>query len=54
MSYEPITSTRLHAIILALLCGKNVTAIDNSYGKISEFIHTWLSDVDEVQLMNNL
>lgn len=49
-SYDPIVSTRLHAIILSLLCGKEVTAVDNSYGKISEFIKTWLSDVDEVKI----
>lgn len=51
-SYDPIISTRLHAIILALLCGQKVKAVDNSYGKISEFVNTWLSDVDEVELLN--
>lgn len=49
-SYEPIVSTRLHAVILALLCGKTVTAVDNSYGKISQFVDTWLSDVEEIKM----
>lgn len=52
-SYNPITSTRLHGIILALLCRKEVIAIDNSYGKIGEFIKTWLYDVDEVIMYTN-
>lgn len=51
-SYDPIVSTRLHAIILALMCGKSVTAVDNSYGKISEFVKTWLSDVEEITMIN--
>lgn len=51
--YNPIYSTRLHMIILSLLCGKEVFAIDNSYGKISNFIMTWLKDVDEVKLLRN-
>lgn len=51
-SYDPIISTRLHAIILALMCGKSVTAIDNSYGKISEFVKTWLYDIEELTILN--
>lgn len=51
-SYDPIVSTRLHAVILALMCGKSVTAVDNSYGKISEFVKTWLSDVKEVTIID--
>ncbi len=51
-SYDPIVSTRLHAVILALMCGKSVTAVDNSYGKIYEFVKTWLSDVEEITMIH--
>ena len=34
------------------MCGKSVTAVDNSYGKISEFVKTWLSDVEEITMIN--
>lgn len=39
--YETIYSTRLHAVILAILMGRNVVPLDNSYGKISRFMNTW-------------
>lgn len=52
-SYEPIYTTRLHGLLLSLLCGKHqVTVIDNSYGKNLNYVHTWLQDVDEVRLLN--
>ena len=51
LRHDPITTTRLHAVILALLCDKKVVAIDNSYGKISEFINTWLVGIEEVNLL---
>lgn len=50
--YDYIYSTRLHGIILSLLCQKRVTAIDNSYGKNLNFIKTWLDDVDELYLLS--
>ena len=51
-SYEPIYTTRLHGLLLSLLCGKHqVTVIDNSYGKNLNYVHTWLQDVDEVRIL---
>lgn len=47
--YETIYSTRLHATILAMLLGRTVYFIDNSYGKIGSYYRTWLSDVNTVR-----
>lgn len=49
-SYETIYTTRLHALILSVLLGKEVYLIDNSYGKLSACYKTWLKDVDRVHL----
>lgn len=50
--YEPIYTTRLHGLLLSLLCGKQqVTAIDNSYGKNMNYVNTWLKNVDEVRIL---
>lgn len=47
----PIYTTRLHGCILSILMNKQVVLYDNSYGKNSEFYHTWLSDCDSVKLI---
>ena len=48
--YRNIFTTRLHVGILSVLLGKEVTIIDNSYGKNASFFDTWLSDTDGVRL----
>jgi len=40
--HDRVYTNRLHAMILALLLGRDVTAFDNSYGKLSRYIATWL------------
>lgn len=47
-SYERIYTTRLHAMILGLLLGREIVMIDNSYGKLSSFRDTWLRDCENV------
>ena len=47
-SYDKIYTTRLHALILSVLLGKEVHIIDNSYGKLSACYETWLRDVEQV------
>lgn len=42
--YKVTYSTRLHVIILRLLLGLEVNVLDNSYGKNSHFIDTWLKE----------
>lgn len=42
--YEHIYTTRLHAAILAVLLGKEVTVLDNTYRKNSRFFKTWFAD----------
>lgn len=39
-----IVSSRLHAVIFGSLLGKDIEFIDNSYGKLSAYIDTWLPD----------
>jgi len=48
--YRSIYTTRLHAGILSILLDKEVTFIDNTYGKNSDFFKTWLKDTDGVTL----
>lgn len=47
--YKEVFTTRLHVMILAVLLGKKVHYIDNSYGKLSSFYNTWLIDCDIVE-----
>lgn len=48
--YKKVETTRLHGCILSLLLGKEITLVDNSYGKNRNFYDTWLYDVDNVKL----
>jgi pyruvyl transferase EpsO len=48
-SYEEINTTRLHGLILAILLGKKVNFVDESYGKIKAYYDTWLQDCDNVR-----
>jgi pyruvyl transferase EpsO len=48
--YETIVTNRLHATILALLLGRKVIVYDNSYGKLSSYIHCWLNDLPDIQI----
>ena len=48
--YRQIETTRLHGCILSILLGKEVTLVDNSYGKNRNFYHTWLTDLDSITL----
>lgn len=50
-SYNKIRVTRLHAGILAILIGKQVEIIDNSYSKNYNFYTTWLNDCQSVKFM---
>ena len=43
LNYETVYTNRLHAMLLALLLGRDVNAFDNSYGKLSRYINTWLA-----------
>ena len=47
--YQNIVTTRLHALILGVLLGKEVEYIDNTTKKLSAFADTWLSDLDSVK-----
>ena len=49
--YKHIYSTRLHGCLMALMLGKKVSILDNSYGKISSLYNTWLSDCDNIELI---
>lgn len=47
--YNRIITTRLHAMILSILLYKKVEYIDNTTGKLSAFVDTWLSDLPSVK-----
>lgn len=49
--YRFVQSERLHGAILAILLGKEVTIVDNSYKKNSNFYNTWLLNWESVSLM---
>ena len=48
--YRKIYTTRLHVMILSVLLDKEVVVIDNSYGKLSSFYKTWLTDYSKISL----
>ena len=51
-AHTDIYTTRLHTCILSILLGKEkIVFFDNSYGKNSLFYQTWLSDCENVQMM---
>ena len=52
--YNIIYATRLHSAILALILGKRVVMIDNSYGKNSCFYNTWLKDAENIELVGHI
>lgn len=49
--YKKIYTTRLHALILSVLLGKEVYLIDNSYGKLSACFDTWLKGLDNIHFL---
>jgi len=42
-AFDCVYTNRLHAMILALLLSLDVTVFDNSYGKLSRYVGTWLA-----------
>lgn len=50
-AYPHIYSTRLHVAILGLLLNKQITFIDNSYGKNSSFYDAWLHDSEQIKII---
>lgn len=48
--YSLVYSNRLHGSILSILLGKEVTIIDNSYGKNAQFYDTWLTGVPTIHI----
>jgi pyruvyl transferase EpsO len=51
-SYNKVYTTRLHAAILCSLLGKPFVLFDNSYGKNRSFFETWLSDLEQAELIH--
>lgn len=51
-NYQTIYTTRLHGLILGVLMGKNIKILDNSYGKLTSFTETWLSDFENIEICN--
>ena len=49
--YKQIISERLHGCILSILLGKDVTVVNNSYGKNKSFYEAWLKEFNNVKLL---
>lgn len=51
---EPATiyTNRLHAMLLGLLLGRQVFWFDNSYGKLSSYVGSWLQDVPTIRQLH--
>jgi pyruvyl transferase EpsO len=45
-----VVTDRLHMALLGLLLRRRVTAIDNSYGKLSSYIDTWLAHHRDIEI----
>lgn len=48
--YKEVETTRLHGCILSILLDKQVTLVNNSYGKNKNFYDSWLYDLDSIKL----
>jgi exopolysaccharide biosynthesis predicted pyruvyltransferase EpsI len=48
-----VVTDRLHAHILSILLGKPNVLIDNNYGKVKAFYHTWTFNYPYAKLVNN-
>jgi pyruvyl transferase EpsO len=48
--YRNVQTSRLHGHILSCLMDKPNTLLDNSYGKNSNYYHTWTSGIESAQL----
>lgn len=51
--YSVIYTTRLHALILGFILGKEIYYLDNTTNKLSAFSNTWLKDVSKVKAAKN-
>lgn len=50
--HEAVVTNRLHAMILGLLLGKDITVYDNSYGKLSRYASLWFKGIDGLQFVD--
>lgn len=48
--YKNVETARLHGCILSILLDKQITLVNNSYGKNKNFYDSWLSDLDSIRL----
>lgn len=48
--YRRVITTRLHSMILAAMLGREVLYIDNTTGKISAYVNTWLTRATDVAI----
>lgn len=49
--YKYVYANRLHVAILSILLNKSFVLFDNIYGKNSGFYETWLSDLEDAELI---
>ena len=51
--YDKVVTSRLHGLILSILLDKQIYILDNTYGKNKNFYNTWLTDFEDVSLIND-
>lgn len=50
---DRVVTNRLHVMLLGLLLGQSVTAFDNSYGKLSSYVTTWLQNIPNLTIVSH-
>jgi pyruvyl transferase EpsO len=50
---QSIYTNRLHAMLLGVLLGRTVYWFDNSYGKLSSYVETWLRDFPKLSRVDS-
>lgn len=48
LPFSKIITTRLHVLILATLLGREIEYIDNTTGKLSAYVNTWLNNFTNI------
>lgn len=50
IQYDHVVTSRLHGVLFALMLGRKVTLLDNSYGKNTRYARDWLTGVDTLTI----
>jgi pyruvyl transferase EpsO len=51
--HKTIVTNRLHAVILSTILNRDSIVIDNSYGKLSSYIHLWMKEIPSITFLRS-